>query len=1103
MSLTNEEMLNFLEEDTENTESLSSTSSDDLDAQTTDLSTGVGQSQRERDLAFLEGTETPLSYPGSEDLVTVQDNQGDPVQINRNVMVENDPDLGLAHKSRIVAGSLLESAAESVEFPFKVVAGAVDELTALLGRDTSKSGAYPLQDIVDSIIRFDETAKQILPKKDRVPITAADFGIQAVATGVGSAIPITGGILAQGGRTVVRGGNLAGSGVSALPLTTGQQASIASGKTLRTPTDVLATAQGVNKAGGVTTTATFAEKQAAATGAAIQTDLALSGAAGVGSATGASLASDQSAEGRAQGAAIGELAGIGTGIAAPGVVAVLKSISPVNWAVKTTWKKSEPVRELMTELFDRESYRALGFKEKMKPSNWKNFINERALERYGRKDVLEHLDGFLRTDDVKQKVTRRLQMIEEVNSRLKAIDPNTNLEFQPGLGVIIGTEESLAFQQITDFHNYEQALLIQDKNQKALKQVQKMIEKDPSFKYSDNLADMFELMSKDTEVMLTTLSNKMDDVAKTIFRNTFEEATNPTQEAEVLRRHFGNMQDVYTKMSTDLHEMVQVPKNIRFKTDALLTRLGELTDPTNADNILDQGLTTLEKSLPRAIRASAEKGKATGLDYEALTSYYRRLGADIQSVRSINPKSAHISTLSEIRSSIETIIDKGIETLPEEFDHVRQARKTARAFFRDELVPRFREGVTGQLDNINPDGTLRITDDAVMSKFWQQGAKTEGARDFKSVFEDFADRSKKTFELDDLSTLASNAADARSSLLNHALSTLQDDLRRAGQRGLDNPEKILESWKFKYRGALEEFPNIARRTETIEDVFKAIGEATNQFQKQKAHLNHSVISKYLDTEPTKVIKTFLSSRRNAQNVFDQIDSVYGHQPEKVQAIKTAIADATVNHIIQSSVDKVSGNFNYTRIARMMDEAGDSLPLIINRDDLDNLVVFNTGLGILNKQPAILQKAELNDFKKALESAGISPASILSRYYSASLGKVGPVYLGTDAATRYLTKKAEVYFKDLYRELMYNPQTLRDLNKLLLEVSSEAAQKSGNVSKTTTRKLASILSTAGVRVYNNDIFDDEEDRDAFIGTDEDVMEYNPTTGELTPYERSTN
>ena len=195
----------------------------------------------------------------------------------RELLVKQDPNLNLALKARIATGTTAQRLAETVEFPAMIVAGAIDEITALLGRDTGTSGPYPIQDIVDAFIRFDEVAAAIFPKEDRIPITPADFGIQAFAGGLASGLPISGAILQQGAKTVL-GAEQIGRVTRAPELTAAQRASIVSGKTLRTPTDVLAKRQ------AATTIPTFAQKAAAAPGTVLGADVAFSTAGGLGAA---------------------------------------------------------------------------------------------------------------------------------------------------------------------------------------------------------------------------------------------------------------------------------------------------------------------------------------------------------------------------------------------------------------------------------------------------------------------------------------------------------------------------------------------------------------------------------------------------------------------------------------------------------------------------------------------------------------------------------------------------------------------------------------------------------------------------------------------------
>jgi hypothetical protein len=585
------------------------------------------------------------------------------------------------------------------------------------------------------------------------------------------------------------------------------------------------------------------------------------------------------------------------------------------------------------------------------------------------------------------------------------------------------------------------------------------------------------MVSNDTRLTLESLQQKMDNNASALLAQAVEGAGLPSDQAAALRQHMYNMRAVYDKIKDDLYAQIEVPKNVRFKVDAVADYVAEINKATNPNSVEGSGISTLTRSLPAAFREASQSvtkdGQRVGpltMSYDTLSRFITRLGEDIADIRSTNPNSPHLKTLKQVRDGLNDIIDKGIDSLPEEYNHIKVARQNAREFFREEYIPRFRTGTLADLQKVNPDGTLQVADDAVMAKFWKQGDSTEGARDFKRLFERFATEGREDFDPDALAVLAEEAENARASLQRYALHTLDVDLRNAASAKTD-PQKVLDAWRKKYRGALEEFPEIAKRTESIDQVFAEIAEQHKQYVAQRDYLTRNVINKYFQVDPDKVIDQFMSSGRNADRILDTIESIYRSEPSKIEEIRKALEIATINKILRESVDPATGKFRYRQVARTLERGQDSLPKIIGQENYHDLLAFNNGLAILEDQPGLIAKAELNQLSEFLKKAGVSPASILSRYYSASLGKVGPLYLGADAATRFINKRAEVYFQNLYKELMYDPDTLKNLENLLKD-AEYVSQGAKGAPATAAPRLALILSTLGINL-KDDLFDGEE------------------------------
>jgi hypothetical protein len=154
----------------------------------------------------------------------------------------------------------------------------------------------------------------------------------------------------------------------------------------------------------------------------------------------------------------------------------------------------------------------------------------------------------------------------------------------------------------------------------------------------------------------------------------------------------------------------------------------------------------------------------------------------------------------------------------------------------------------------------------------------------------------------------------------------------------------------------------------------------------------------------------------------------------VRETQRALNEYVSQHLVKSSFDVNSGFTSGKKMKSMIHENREKLVKIFGSDEalrgIDDLAESLVLMGSENKPITV---RELNALKSTLKKFGISPASVLSRYYSASLGKVGPVYLITDGVTRSMTGLSDKYFDQIYKEALYDLDALENI----LRRSSEA------------------------------------------------------------------
>lgn len=966
----------------------------------------------------------------------------------------------------ITGRGVVEGLAETLEAGPKLVAGAVDEVLAKVG----VSEGYPIQEFVDKVIRFDESVESFIPEIE--PETPVEFGGRAFGRGAGSAGLITGGTI-QRGRQALVGPEGA---------TAGQVARLRPGEALTTPgaaltPQVVQTRQlstGEQVLGERVLERRISAQIAADPRRAITGEAAITTAGAVGAGTGAALAPTE--QERESYASFGEVAGIITGGFSPLAVVTIKNAAskgPSGMAIRWVGKKVRPGVDIAKAIFDRKTFKELTLSEKFNPRNWRLFIDDAAIQRFGRNDVLEHIDRMVRTDAVRERVTERLKVID----RIKEFEP----DFNPGLGAIIGTEESRAFQQITDLADFNNALDVHDKNQAAMKRMLERLKDNPGLLKRQELSDILDTMATDTAMIVDNLENQIDDLSSQILEDVFRNTDQATSAGQDLRQNLREVMEIYEATRDDMYGLVtsQIPKGASANSNQFINLIDNLNDPLNPSGVADSRLSYLTRSLPRIADSlkATKKTPAKRITYENLDVIRKALGQEYRDLRDTNPNSRYLPIINNLRNEVGGMMDNIIDNLPDS-SAVKKARDDANAFFREEFAPRFREGTVSDIAG-DPKGS-QIADDAVMTKFWQAGDKTAGAQEFKKIFSDFANPDKADFDEVSIALLEDTAKASRLSLERYALGTLETEFLNNPQ-ALNNPERILKSWQKKYRGALSEFPDIASKVQNTEDAFKAIAEQKQQFMKQKANLDSSIIRKYMNVDPDTVVQKVLSSRFEAERLINSIDSVYGAKTAKSARVKEAVRTVVMNRMLDRTFNPRTEKFSYLRVAEELNKNREALGYLLNSEQFNNLMSFNRGLQILEDAPQILVKAEPNEIKRILATAGVSPASILSRYYSAQLGKVGPLYLGTEAATRFITKRAEVFFQDLYKDIMYNPERLRDLNSI---VENGLAQSKGGPRTTVTPSIAGlIIAQSGVDIYGDG--GEEVPKEMFEGTNKKV------------------
>jgi flagellum-specific peptidoglycan hydrolase FlgJ len=172
----------------------------------------------------------------------------------------------------------------------------------------------------------------------------------------------------------------------------------------------------------------------------------------------------------------------------------------------------------------------------------------------------------------------------------------------------------------------------------------------------------------------------------------------------------------------------------------------------------------------------------------------------------------------------------------------------------------------------------------------------------------------------------------------------------------------------------------------------------------------------------------------------------------------SIRHSFMRHIVGKAYDANIGGPDWKKLDKDLVMKSDLIDTVLLPVDKANLTDLKEVLKILGSENKPQTKADLNHIDTALKGFGISLASISSRYYSASLGKVGPVYLAVDALTRMFTGMTAKHFDKVYRETMYD---LDGLEAVLKHSGTPEAVSVVKKSKQAMRAALKAVGRAGV------------------------------------------
>lgn len=675
------------------------------------------------------------------------------------------------------------------------------------------------------------------------------------------------------------------------------------------------------------------------------------------------------------------------------------------------------------------------------------FDREGALE-LAEGEVNKHLASLVPPEAMAD-VEERMALVREIQK--------TEPDFLPSNGVLIGTEESMMTQRVVDANNYEFATSQYLRTKKAVERMTARLEKDPNSEDSVRIASALRIYASETESFLQASSARIVALEEDL-RNVADPAFSSSKNGKVLRKQYDEVREVYKAQRDNLYNMVDPLGEVKFSPERISNKLKALLESPDTLKSIDEddkGFTYFSKKLPKILeemsrRSATPRGpsgvnEALGftrkekpyLTYMDIKGIYEELGTRANGIARADPSSPIPRLMNGFRKELlETLDDDMVKGSPGVVKRYEEARK----FMTDEYYTRFKKGAGGKMRDENTKGDFVINLDEVGDNFWKKGNKRVAMEDFHKLF-------SETAGLTTPESVQEAAILARQALSDHAMNSLQDALKASPKT---DPSEVLRKWKHEYRGAIDSFEDVADQVDSLETSFKTLSAEKKTGADVAVELNNNIISKYTNIDSSELMPMLLKAspedagrlmrdvlRSTAEKAQDA--SYIEKYPDLLQPtaqagteLSNAVRRNFMSHIIGQAFDAQAEAPSAAKLIDILKKKEDVLKEVLTDDDITDLHNFQKTLKLMGDANAPLKKVELNRMKEAFGKLGFSFSSVLSRYYSAQLGKVGPVYLMADAATRLLTGISSKHFDEIYRKAMYD---LDGLEKVLKHVGT--------------------------------------------------------------------
>jgi len=331
-----------------------------------------------------------------------------------------------------------------------------------------------------------------------------------------------------------------------------------------------------------------------------------------------------------------------------------------------------------------------------------------------------------------------------------------------------------------------------------------------------------------------------------------------------------------------------------FEIDAsrITSKINELSKPLsrvedvskNIPNVFNRAKGLLEET----------NNKLTPQDLQGIR---QELGSELRnSQNSSNPNARLEKRISGLMGEIDDVLREAGEGT----GSASEKLKTARTFFRQEVIEKFKEGPVGEILKTKFTGDA-VSDSQVASRFFKPGR--EGAENAKKFVETFGNESTAKAALDD--AINQNMLDAVTD-------------KNTGEI----VRSKLNGWLFKHKPALEQL-GLSKKYDSLVTARSELDKALET----KSMFDKSAASKMIGTDVNSAVKKAFEGSKKTQAAYQLMNKVK-HDGNAVSGLQNSVIDDIISRSELSATDTLGNSvLSYDKLSKGIKEYDPALKIL--------------------------------------------------------------------------------------------------------------------------------------------------------------------------------